>query len=150
MRTLRYIPLLACLMLLTTVFAWAEGKQGTRAETQALCEKAAALVKAEGANAFPKFQAKDGGFIDRDLYVFVLDGKGLFTAHGAKPILVGKGSLEMKDANGFEFIKAFVAVKSKAWVGYRWPDPTDGGKVKDKDSYIIRVGDYVVGVGYYK
>ena len=150
MRIFRIIPLFACIMFLTTAFAWAGSSAGTRAEAQAMCEKAAALVKAKGTSAFATFQDKNGGFIDRDLYVFVLDGKGVFVAHGTKPVLVGKGSLEMKDANGFAFVKAFVDVKDKGWVSYRWPDPADGGKVKDKASYIVRVGDYAVGVGYYK
>ncbi|MDD5586744.1 MAG: cache domain-containing protein [Alphaproteobacteria bacterium] len=130
--------------------AWAEGSHGTREEAKAMAEKAAALVKENPQKAFAKFQEKDGGFIDRDLYVFVLDGNGVFSAHGTKPVLVGKPGINMKDANGFEFMKAFVAVKDTGWVDYRWPDPTDENKVKDKSSYIVKVGDYAIGVGHYK
>ena len=116
-----------------------------------MAEKAATLLREKGPQeAYAKFQAKDGGFIDRDLYVFVLDNNGLFTAHGVKPVLIGKGGFDMKDVSGFPFIKAFVDVKDAAWVDYKWPDASDNNKVKDKASYIVRVGDLVVGVGYYK
>ncbi|NCC02530.1 MAG: histidine kinase [Proteobacteria bacterium] len=139
-----------CAALLAISPAVAHAEAGTKEEAQAMVEKAAALIKSDGDKAYAKFQEKDGGFIDRDLYVFVLDNAGNFKAHGAKPVLVGKGGLEMKDVNGFEFIKAFIAVKDAAWVDYKWPDPADGNKVKDKSTYIIRVNDVVVGTGYYK
>jgi cytochrome c len=128
----------------------AQEKKGTREEAKAMAEKAAALYKENAEKALAAFQDKSGQFFDRDLYVFVNDSKGLFLAHGAKPALVGKPSLELKDANGFELIKAFLAVKDTAWVDYRWPDPSDNNKVKDKASYIIKVGENIVGVGYYK
>ncbi len=128
----------------------ADDVHGTREQAQALCEKAAALIQSDGLEkAAAKFQAKDGGFIDHDLYVYVLDNNGVFVAHGGKPVLVGKGGMEMVDVDGFPFIKAFVAVKDKGWVDYKWPDPSDNA-IKAKSSYIIRVGDHVVGVVYYK
>jgi len=123
---------------------------GSREEAQAMAEKAAALVKTNPETAFAKFQEKDGGFIDRDLYVFVFDNKGNFKAHGAKPVLVGKGGLAMKDVSGFAFVQAFIDVKDKAWVDYKWPDATDNGKIKEKSTYVIKAGEYTVGVGYFK
>lgn len=151
MRALRFMLCLLCAAVFWTSGAEASATHGTREEAQAMCEKAAALVKSDGLEkAQAKFQDKNGGFMDRDLYVFVLDNKGVFTAHGAKPVLIGKGGMEMKDINGFEFIKAFVAVKDKAWVDYKWPDIMDNNKVKDKSSYIIRENDHVIGVGYFK
>jgi len=144
------ISLSVCFALFAVLFVPAKAELGTRASAKAMSEKAAALLAAEGPKALAAFQDKAGGFFDGDLYVFVLDTKGTFAAHGTKPVLIGKGSIEMKDANGFEFVKAFLAVKDKGWVEYRWPDPTDGGKVKTKDSYIVHTGEYWVGVGYYK
>ncbi len=129
----------------------ASATHASKEEAQAMCEKAVALIKADGLEkAAAKFQDKNGGFIDRDLYVFVLDDKGVFAAHGAKPVLVGKGGLEMKDVSGFEFIKAFIGVKDKGWIDYKWPDVTDNNKVKAKSTYIIREGNHVIGVGYFK
>jgi cytochrome c len=149
MRAIIFLCLLFCLSI-TTAAAAPTNARGTREEAKALCEKAAMLIKEKGPDAFAVFQKKDGGFIDRDLYVFAIDSRGNFLAHGANPALVGKGGLEMKDPNGFEFIKAFLAVADTAWVDYRWPDASDGGKVKDKSTYIIKGNDYSVGAGYYK
>lgn len=142
---------IVCTLLCAILFAASPAMAGgTKDEAKALSDKAIALIKSDGEKAYAKFQEKDGGFIDRDLYVFVIQDSGNFKAHGAKPVLVGKGGLEMKDVNGFEFIKAFLAVKDAAWVDYKWPDPADGNKVKDKSTYIVRVNDTIVGVGYYK
>lgn len=103
-----------CLFLIVTLpgVTLAASAHGSREEAQAMCEKAAALIKSDGFDkATAKFQDKNGGFIDRDLYVFALDNNGTFVAHGAKPILVGKGGMDMKDVDGFAFIKAFVDIK---------------------------------------
>lgn len=139
-----------CLILFALSPSFAAGTHGTKEEAKALSEKAAALLKTDPKQALTAFQDKNGEFIDRDLYVFVLDKQGTFLAHGAKPALIGKKGMAMKDSNGFEFIRAFLDVTKDGWVDYRWPDPTDGNKIKDKSSYIVRVGDDVVGVGYYK
>jgi len=150
---MRFIKLAAIALSLMTFLAapaFADAKHGTREEAQAMAEKAAALIKTNPDAAFAKFQDKDGGFIDRDLYVFVFDTKGNFKAHGAKPVLVGKGGLAMKDVSGFAFVQAFIDVKDKAWVDYKWPDATDEGKIKDKSTYVIKAGDYTIGVGYFK
>ncbi|MGE4352397.1 MAG: cache domain-containing protein [Bdellovibrionales bacterium] len=145
---------LACLLLGLAAFTsspvLAEGTHGTKEEAQAMAEKAAALVKENPDEAFKTFQKKDSGFIDRDLYVFVFDKDGTFKAHGAKPVLVGKGGLAMKDVSGYPFVKAFLEVKDTDWVDYKWPDVTDNGKIKEKSTYVIKVGDYTVGVGYFK
>jgi len=150
MRFFKQAGLILSLLTIIVSPSFASDAKGTKEEAKALSEKAATLVKAEGEKAFATFQNKDGGYIDRDLYVFVLDDKGTFVSHGTKPVLVGKGALSMKDVSGFPFVKAFVDVKDAAWVNYKWPDPADAGKVKDKASYIIKVGKYAVGVGYYK
>ena len=39
--------------------------------------------------------------------------------------------------------------KGSGWVDYRWVDPADK-KIEQKSSFIERVGDFVVGVGFYK
>lgn len=150
MRMNKWFGMVLCVIALSASPAMANG-QGTREEAKAMCEKAAALIKSDGVEkAVAKFQDKTSGFVDRDLYVFALDAKGNFLAHGAKPVLIGKGGLSMKDVTGFAFIQAFIDVKDTAWVDYKWPDASDNNKIKDKSTYIIRVGDNVVGVGYYK
>jgi hypothetical protein len=36
-----------------------------------------------------------------------------------------------------------------SWVGYKWPNPSIK-KVEPKSSFVMRVGDVLVGVGIYK
>jgi cytochrome c len=130
--------------------AQARATRGTREEAQALCEKAAALLKSEGLEkAVARFQAEDCGFVDRDLYVYLIDDKGLIVVHGAMPDLVGTCGLQIMDVTGFFLVKAFLAVEDSTWIDYKWPDLVDR-KIKEKSSYVIRVGNHIVGVGYYK
>jgi signal transduction histidine kinase len=93
---------------------------------------------------------KAGGYMDRDLYVVVLDKQGVFKMHSAKPSLNGRSGLDMKDPDGKEFMKDIVKVKGTGWVNFKWPDPLDNNKPKDKALYVIETGDVYVTVGYYK
>jgi len=66
----------AALALSPTAFAQPTG--GTADEAKAMLMKAVAAVKADKAKALEMFNKGEGGFLDRDLYVFcanVSDGK---------------------------------------------------------------------------
>ncbi len=118
-------------------------------EAQAMLTKAVELIKAEGAEkAMATFNDKAGGFIDRDLYVFVVDKSGITRAHGAKPALAGKNALIFKDADGKAFVEEFLKITDKGSVTYGQADPTDN-TIKKKTSFVERVGDNFVGVGCY-
>ena len=69
-------------------------------------------------------------------------------AHGANAGLVGQNLMAATDASGNTFVADFVAVDDHAWVDYDFADP-QSGDVLPKRSYIIRVGEDVVGVGAY-
>jgi len=128
--------------------------QGTPTEAQAMVKKAAAFLKANGAEkAFAEFGNSKGQFVDRDLYIFVYDMKGRCVAHGNDKSLIGKDLIEMKDQDGFYLIKEFVKVAQttgSGWVDYKWPHPTDKSKIVQKSAYVERCGDFIVGSGVYK
>jgi cytochrome c len=93
---------------------------------------------------------------DRDLYPFIYDmsgsNKGLNVAHGARPALIGKNLIDLKDQDGKYLIREMVDVANgpgSGWVDYKWPNPTTN-KIEDKSSYIEKMGDYFVGVGAYR
>ena len=68
--------------------AFAQGV-GTAAEAKAMIEKAVTELKANEAAALAKFNKPDGGFRDRDLYVYCFEkATGKFTAH-VNPALMG-------------------------------------------------------------
>lgn len=128
-------------------------EHGTAAEAKALCEKAAAYLQQVGSDkAFPVFDDQNGPFVDRDLYVFVRSMDGNTAAHGANMAMIGHTNLNLRDADGKLYNKEMIELaktKGSGWVDYRWLDPVTR-KIETKSSYIERVGDYVVGVGFYK
>ncbi len=131
----------------------ADFKAGTPKEAKILVEKAVAYSASKGKEAALKaFNAQDGGFVDRDLYIFALDLKGITLANGGNPKLVGKNMIHVKDTQNKPFIKDMVELaktKGSGWVDYKWTHPVTK-KVVDKTSYIQRVGDYLLGCGAYK
>ena len=123
--------------------------QATPDEAKAMAIKAAEYLKAVGPDkAFPDFDAKDGSWHDRDLYVYVLDNNGVMLAHGTNPGLIGKTVLEVKDVDGKPMTRETLAVKEAGWVNFKWQNPLTKA-VEPKVVYVVRVGDYFVEVGAY-
>ncbi len=143
--------LLRCIFVLPLLFtatAFADDS-GTPDEAKALAIRAGELLKSEGPDkAFPEFE-KGAAFHDRDLYVMVYDGTGKCVSHGANPALIGKTLIDLKDTDGTYLIKDLVAVQDTGWVDYKWPHPVTK-KIEPKTTYVVRVGEYRVGVGAYK
>jgi cytochrome c len=78
----------------TTGLALADD-MATPDEAKAMSEKAQNAVNELGAEAaFAAFAADDGGFQDKDLYVFCMDMDGVMLSHAVKPELVGKNLLD--------------------------------------------------------
>ena len=138
-------------LLLSPISSYAEDSVATCDEAKAMAIKGAAFLKTEGTEkAFAAFNDPKGAFRDRDLYVFVFDKDGIYKVHATKPIMVGKSVLSSKDITGYAFGAAIMAVKDAGWISYKYPDPANKDKIKDKNSYVIRVDNHVMGVGCYK
>lgn len=124
-------------------------------EAKALFDKAMAYYQENGRDAaFAAFNDPEGEFVDRDLYVFCLDFEGGWHAMGAKPELVGRSAIDLKDKDGKFLVKEMIEVARNDGTGvvnYTWPNPVTG-KVGGKSSYIQRLGDedYFCGMGYYQ
>jgi cytochrome c len=142
------LALVASLFSLSTAYAV---ENATPEEAKALAIRAAEFLRANGpAKAYPAFNDEnEGPFKDRDLYVFVYDNAGKALARGNNPALIGKDLIDLKDVEGKAFVRDFVAVQDAAWVDYKWQNPQTK-QVEAKTSYIVRVGDVIVGVGAYK
>lgn len=128
--------------------------KGTQEEAVALVNKAVALIKAKGRDAaLAGFNNPKGGFVDRDLYIFVIDKDGVTLANGVNQRLVGKNVLQMKDANGKYFIKNFIEIgdtKGKGWAPeYQWSNSVTHA-METKQSYVEKVDNLYVGCGVYK
>jgi cytochrome c len=126
---------------------------GSPDEAKAMVEKAVKMLESQGKDkAFAAFNDPAGGFVDRDLYVFVINHEGVTVSHGANKALIGKSLLSMKDADGKAFIQDMITMakgSGAGWVDYKWPNPSTK-KVESKSSYIQKSGDVIVGVGVYK
>ena len=131
---------------------------GTKDEAIAMVKRVQEQFKKGGPElTFKAVSAKSTKeYHDRDLYPFIYDmkgsNKGLNVAHGARPALIGKNLIDLKDQDGKYLIREMVDVANgpgSGWVDYKWPNPITN-KIEDKSSYIEKMGDYFVGVGAYK
>src|ERR1700674_4138505 len=72
---------------------------GTADEAKAMLEHAVAAVNADEPKALAEFSKGEGGFKDRDLYVFCAGPDGKIDAH-PNPGLIGTDLKTLKDKNG--------------------------------------------------
>ena len=128
---------------------------GTKAEAVAMVKRAVEMFKKDGAEATFKAisDSNNKEFHDRDLYAYAYDFSGLCVAHGARPSLIGKNLIDIKDQDGKYLIREHIEIAKgpgSGWVSYKWPNPINN-KIEDKTSYLEKLGDnYFVGVGVYK
>src|SRR5271155_5764394 len=144
--------------LLLSPAAFAQ-QSGTADEAKAMLMKAVAAVKADKAKALDMFNKGEGGFLDRDLYVFcanVSDGKTVALGNNNAKQLIGVDTRTLKDATGKAFGAELYAAYQKpegeiTEVNYMFPRPGADKTPVAKVSLATRVSDDLgCGVGYYK
>jgi hypothetical protein len=123
---------------------------GTADEAKAMLERAIAAVKEDKAKALDTFNKGEGGFKDRDLYVFCANtSDGILTAH---PYLRGEHLEDIKGKKGYPLGKEIMQNATEGTIKeltYWWPRP-GSDKPLAKITFDSRVGDQDCGVGYYK
>ena len=95
-------------------------------EIEALVNKAAALVDAEGKTAFSEFRMKGSEWLHGDTYLFGYDLKGNVLLNPALPAREGTNVSGQKDANGKLFHDAIIRTaetEGSGWVDYMFPKP---------------------------
>ena len=140
-------------MFSSTAFA-----QGTATEAKAMLEKGVAAVKADKAKALDTINKGEGGFLDRDLYVFCFNaGDGKVVATGstspAAKKAIGQDIKTLKDAAGKVFGQDLYDAAKEGQiteVSYMFPKPGADTTPVAKISLVTRVSDLGCGVGYYK
>ena len=136
---MRFSMLLSTMLLVVFASsAGAAGERGTPEEAKGLVKKAIAFYKANGKDkTMAALNDPKGAFIDRDLYVFVHDDKGIYFAIAPKPNFIGKDLSGVKDANGKLIVKEQLDVLKTAndmWQEYDWQNPVSG-KIEHKKTY---------------
>jgi signal transduction histidine kinase len=139
----------AVLVFLTAASARA-ADYGTAEEARAMLDKAVAAVKADKTKALDMFNKGEGGFKDRDLYVFCANASdGTITAH---PTHKGEQLADIKGKKGFPLGQEMMQKATEGTINevtYWWPRP-GSDKPLEKTSFFTKVGDQICGVGYYK
>ena len=127
--------------------------RATQAEAQALLSRAVSFLKETSPEiAFASFNNPQGGFMQDDQYVFAVgleDGK--YRASGAAPQLNGMDVRGIRDAAGNPLFEEMIAVaknRGSGMVDYMWRNPATNA-VESKHTLVQRVGDVLLGVGYY-
>ncbi len=158
MRTIaRSVPLVLLVLAFATL-AFAGG--ATKDECVAKTKEAAAMVNEKGLDAaVAEINKKDGKFVWKDSYVFLVGFDGKMLAHPMSPKLIGTNVIDMKDksedpAKAKLLFKEFTETakgKGEGWVTYAWKNPDDP-KPRNKISYIFRVPgkDMYAGAGIWE
>jgi Cache domain len=123
---------------------------GTAEEARAMLGRAVAPVKEDKAKALDMFNKGEGGFKDRDLYIFCANASdGTVTAHPTKK---GEHLQDAVGKKGYPLGKEMMQNATEGTVkevSYWWPRPGSDTPL-EKTSFYTKVGDQICGVGYYK
>ena len=92
-----------------------------------------------------------GPFHDRDMYVFVIDEGGTYRAFGGHPEKVGTRLQNIPGIDGNQLLAEVLgqARNEPGWVEYQITHP-ETGQVQTKMSYVLLLGQMIVGCGVYK
>ena len=139
--------------------AFAQRTGGTADEAKAMLMKAIAAVRVDEAKALDMFNKGEGGFRDRDLYVFcVSTSNGTIVATGNPNLkqALGIDIREARNSTGKAFGAEIYAAIQKpegqiTEVSYMSPKPGTDDTLAAKVSLVARAdADLGCGVGYYK
>jgi cytochrome c len=143
-------PIFICCFIATPAYPQGYGV-GTPAEAKKMVEQAVAYVKANGEEkALKEFNAPNGKFQWRDLYVFAYDLNGVIMGH-PNPKLIGQNLYLSPDSEGRLFRKEIVDlanIRGSGWVDYTYMDPMTGQE-EFKITHFQKVGNLIVCCGAY-
>ena len=144
---------LAGMLMFTMSSLTSAAEHSTPREARAMFDQAVKYLQANGPEkSWAAFNNRQGAFVKKDLYVYVIDRKGTYIANGAAPdSLIGLNVLDSVDAAGNPLFRQMIAVTEKqdeARIRYVWLNRKHN-HVEPKVAYLHREGDYILGVGYY-
>jgi cytochrome c len=130
-------------------------KQGV----MALVERAVKhLQQVDKKKAYEDFST-DARFRPNGLYIFCYDTKGVTLADGARPLLIGRSLLAVRDAKGQNIIAAMLALVTPAadqsgvpiergWVKFLWPNALTK-KLQERAAFVQKTSDGLCGAAYF-
>jgi methyl-accepting chemotaxis protein len=143
----------ATLTRAVSVFDLGQMEAGTLEEAKALVQRGCEFARSHGREALlaEVSRLEHGRFIERDLYLNVLNFDGVFLAHGNNPGRVGTGP-QLRDLAGKCFPVEFARTareRGEGTVDYKWRHTVTGELVM-RSTYVRREGELVIACPYYK
>ena len=128
-------------------------RQGTADEALTMADRAHALVQSVGFDeAFKVFHDPHGGYVDRDLYVFVFDRRGIYRVMGADIKRVGSSLFDAPGLNAQQLLEDawHRCEQGGGWVEYNIINLATND-VRGKSSYVLPLtDDLLIGCGAYR
>ena len=128
----------------------AQAQFGTEKEAKGMLEKAVTALKENKERALEMFSKGEGGFKDRDLYVFCANASdGVLTAH---PHLKGEHLQDIVGKKGYPLWKEIMQTATEGKISevtYWWPRP-GSDKPLEKRTFYTKIVGQNCGVGFYK
>ena len=155
---LRALPICLALLLIAATLP-ASGKRSPpvfhqAVEIETLVNRAAEFLEERGAGAFTEFRRK-GAWRYGDVYLFVVDLRGVVLFNAAHPEREGRDLLHERDADGKRFHQDFIETVSAfgaGWVDYMFPRPGQSAPTV-KWSYVcatrVSGAEALIGAGVY-
>jgi cytochrome c len=154
------LVVMASVVLAASVMA----QSAVKDECVALCKDAAKFLNEKGFYpAVAEINYKEGKFVTKNTYVFLVDLEGHLLAHPFNPQFIGVDMSGNKDTNGKLFVQDYIAVaksKGEGWTEYMYPTPEElkkptpykEKKSSKKSSFVYRVPgkDLMVIAGFFE
>jgi cytochrome c len=122
--------------------------QQKQKEVQRLVERGVEFCKSNSLPAICNVFTHTKTFIEGELYLFLLDTKGVMYAHGDREDLMWKNMWDFRDTFGALAIQSMIktATVAGAWVTHEW---AGAAKVSFVKKIQIEDKDYIIGSGFY-
>jgi len=162
---MRKVALIALVVMTSVVLASSVmAESGIKEECVTLCKDAAKFINEKGYYpAVAEINNKEGKFVTKNTYVFLMDLEGHLLAHPFNPQYIGMDITGTKDTNGKLFNQESIAIaktKGEGWSEYMYPTPEElkkpiprkEMKSSKKISYVYRVPgkDLMVIAGFFE
>ena len=162
---MRKVAVIALAVMASVVLAASVVAQSAvKDECVALCKEAAKFINEKGYYpAVAEINNKEGKFVTKNTYVFLMDLEGHLLAHPFNPQYIGMDITGTKDSNGKLFNKESVEIaktKGEGWSEYMYPTPEElkkpiprkEMKSSKKISFVYRVPgkDLMVIAGFFE
>ena len=162
---MKKVAVIALVVMVTVAFAVGVMAQGEiKDECVALCKDAAKFLNEKGFYpAVAEINNKEGKFVTKNTYVFMMDLEGHLLAHPFNQQYIGRDITGSKDTNGKLFNQESIAIaktKGEGWSEYMYPTPEElkkptpfkEKKPSKKISYVYRVPgkDLMVIAGFFE